>query len=319
MAKTQFLSRARTRRLVAAGLAAACLTGTGLVSAAPASADPLPVGDLGTAVTNFLVSPDRVAGANDWSCRPSAAHPRPVVLVHATLVNLGANWATISPTLANAGYCVFAFNYGFNPLLSAGRLGGLTDVAGSAAVLRDFVERVRRATGAAQVDLVGHSQGGMMPHYYLKRLGGAAKVNTFVALAPSNHGTTLSGIVTLGRSLNLLGFANTVLTLIGTPGLVQQEAGSRFQRALWADGDTVAGPRYAVIATRHDSVVTPYTNAFLSGPGVTNILVQDQCPADPVGHVGLFMDGPAIQNILNQLGTNTPGFRPVCSGYGLAL
>ena len=81
----------------------------------------------------------------------------------------------------------------------------------------------------------------------------------------------------------------------------------------------MAGPRYAVIETRHDSVVTPYTNAFLNGPGVTNILVQDQCPADPVGHVGLFMDGPAIQNILNRLGPHTPGFRPVCAGYGLAL
>jgi pimeloyl-ACP methyl ester carboxylesterase len=318
---TKIRLRSRARLLVAAGLSAACLAIAGL-SAAPASAGaaaPLPVGDLGTAVGNFLLSPDRVAGANDWRCRPSAAHPRPVVLVHATFVNLGANWAALSPTLKNAGYCVFAVNYGFNPLLSAGRVGGLTDIADSAAVLRDAVDRVRRATGAAQVDLVGHSQGGMMPNYYLKRLGGAAKVNRFVALAPSNHGTTLSGIVTLGRNLDLLGFANTVLALVGTPGLVQQEVGSRFQTRLWADGDTVPGPRYVVIETRHDVVVTPYTNAFLSGPNVTNILLQDQCPANPVGHVGLFLDGPTIQNILNQLGPNTPGFRPTCSGYGPAL
>ena len=53
--------------------------------------------------------------------------------------------------------------------------------------------RVLAATGAAKVDLVGHSQGGMMPRYYLKFLGGAALVNRLVALAPSNHGTTLDG------------------------------------------------------------------------------------------------------------------------------
>jgi hypothetical protein len=63
--------------------------------------------------------------------------------------------------------------------------------------------------------------------------------------------------------------------------------------------------------------VTPSTNAFLSGPNVTNILIQDQCPSDPVGHVGILLDSPTIQNVVNQLGPNTPGFRPTCSGYGI--
>ena len=45
----------------------------------------------------------------------------------------------------------------------------------------------------------------------------------------------------------------------------------------------MAGPRYAVIETSHDAVVTPYQNAFLTGPNVTNILIQDQCPANPAG------------------------------------
>lgn len=279
---------------------------------------PLPIGDLGTAVANYAASPDAVAGANDWNCRPSAAHPTPVVLVPGTFANFGANFVAIAPTLKNAGYCVYALNYGMN-WLSLGRIGGLDHVADSAGELKTFVNRVLSSTGATKVDIVGHSQGGMMPNYYIKRLGGAAKVRTLVGIAPSNHGTTLSGIVTLGVNMNLLGFVNSIMLGIGTPGLYEQEAGSPFQQTLFGDGDTVSGPRYVVIETKHDEVVTPYTNAFLSGPNVTNILLQDQCPDDPVGHVGIFLDSPTIQNVLNQLGPNTPGFRPTCTGYGIGL
>ena len=64
----------------------------------------------------------------------------------------------------------------------------------SAGELNAFVDKVLAATGAAEVDLVGHSQGGMMPRYYLKFLGGAAEVHTLVGLSPSNHGTTLDGL-----------------------------------------------------------------------------------------------------------------------------
>jgi triacylglycerol esterase/lipase EstA (alpha/beta hydrolase family) len=327
MTKTPFpLSRLFTTGVAA--LSVVAILGAPAAAQTPATQTPatqtaatsqLPVGDITTAVVNFVLSPGHVAGANNWFCRPSATHPYPVVLVHATFVNLGTNWVTLSPTLANAGYCVFAFNYGMNPVLSLGRIGGLTDIAGSARTMRDFVNLVLWVTGAPRVDVVGHSQGGMMPNYYLKRLGGAAKVHTFVGIAPSNHGTSLNGLVDLARSLNLLGLADAFLNLVGASGLQQQEAGSTFQQALFADGDTVAGPRYAVIETNRDEVVTPYTNAFLSGPNVTNILLQDQCPTDTVGHVGLFADSPTIQNVLNQLGPNTPGFRPTCTGFGPAL
>jgi len=305
--------RGRGPLLGGALVTAAALT---IGAAAPAGATTYPVGGLGTAVANFVASPGAVDGANDWGCRPSAAHPDPVVLVHATGVNLGANWAALSPMLANEGYCVFAFNYGMT-WLSAGRVGGLGDIRDSAATMRDFVERVRSTTGAAKVDVVGHSQGGMMPHYYIENLGGAAKVDTFVGLAPSNHGTSLSGIVTLGAHLNLIGFANALLWGIGIPGLAQQMNTSSFQAQLFGNGDTVPGPRYVVIETRYDLVVTPYTNAFLAGG--ENILIQDQCPNDNVGHVGMFADGPTLQNVLNELGPNVPGFRAACTGFGVPL
>ncbi len=297
----------------------ACAFALLTASAAPANAaTTYPVGGLGTAVSNFVFSPNAVAGANNWNCKPSAAHPNPVVLVPATGVNLGANWVALSPMLANAGYCVYSFNYGMT-WLSLGRIGGLGDIRSSAAAMSAFVDKVLRSTSATKVDVVGHSQGGMMPAYFIKFLGGAPKVHTFVGLSPSNHGTTLSGITTLGSSLNILGFANSLLWGFGLSGLQQQEVGSTFQKDLFNGGDTVAGPRYVVIQTKYDHVVTPYTQAFLSGPNVTNILLQNQCPNDTVGHIGMFLDSPALQNVMNVLGPNTPGFTATCTGYGLPL
>jgi hypothetical protein len=47
--------------------------------------------------------------------------------------------------------------------------------------------------------------------------------------------------------------------------------------------------------------------------------VQNQCPNDPVAHIGMALDGPALQDVLNQLGPNTPGFTPSCTNFGIAL
>ncbi|MCP2338932.1 esterase/lipase family protein [Actinomadura rupiterrae] len=309
-------SRRTSLRRAVIGTATAATLSVSVMT--PAEAAEYPVGHLSQAVSNFFFSPGRVAGANTGDCRPSAAHPTPVVLVHATGVNLGANWVTVAPTLANAGYCVYAFNYGMTAL-SAGRIGGMGDIPTSARTLAAFVDQVRAATGSAQVDLVGHSQGGMMPNYYIKRLGGAAKVRRFVAIAPSNHGTTLSGLVDLGTNLGVLGFTNFMLTLAGAPSLVQQQSSSAFIKGLFGDGDTVPGPRYTVIETVNDHVVTPYTNAFLSGPNVRDVTIQKQCPNDPVGHIGMFEDGPTVQNVANALGPDDPNFQPECSDYGTAL
>src|SRR6201989_451629 len=123
-------------------------------------------------------------GANDWSCRPTAAHPSPVVLVHGTFEGAFDNWLGVSPQIKAAGYCVFALDYGNRAT------GDIPTPAGQPA---RFVDAVLAATGARKVSLVGHSQGGMMPRWYIKFDGGAAKVDDLVGLAPSNHGTTSPG------------------------------------------------------------------------------------------------------------------------------
>ncbi len=236
------------------------------------------------------------SGWNDYSCKPSAAHPRPVVLVHGTLENSVDNWVFFAPYLTRRGYCVFSFDYGKLPGVPA--FHGLGPIEKSAEELARDVDKVLALTGAAKVDIVGHSQGGMMPRYYLKFLGGAPKVNALVGIAPSNHGTTLSGITKL---LDIVPGARDVLKQ-ATPGLSDQVVGSDFMKRLNEGGDTVPGVRYTVIATRYDEVVTPYRSGFLSGPNVRNVLVQDLCPIDISMHLTLgTIDRVAFHEAANAL------------------
>jgi triacylglycerol esterase/lipase EstA (alpha/beta hydrolase family) len=264
--------------------------------AAPARAD-LPViwnGVYGYAHTSPSASPP---GANDWSCRPSAAHPRPVVLVHGTFADMSNSWQAISPLLKNNGYCVFALNYGdYN---GSGAIGvyGVDDIPTSAQELNAFVDKVLAATGAAEVDIVGHSQGGMMPRYYLKYLGGAEEVRALVGLSPSNHGTTLDGLFVLS---NFFPGANQFTGAL-CPACEQQRVDSAFITTLNSGGETVPGVEYTVIQTRYDQVVTPYTSAFLSGPNVKNILLQNQCILDLGDHLSMPYDHIVGADVLTAL------------------
>jgi len=98
--------------------------------------------------------------------------------------------------LADAGYCVFALTYGQNPDVPPplDQRGGLLPMEQSAQELSGFIDGVLAATGAHKVNIVGHSEGATMPYYYVKFLGGAAKVDHYVGLAPGYHGTTVDGL-----------------------------------------------------------------------------------------------------------------------------
>jgi hypothetical protein len=311
--------------LAAAGAVAIAICAP--ASAAAKYAVPYGSTALGDAIWNETWEPETVVGAND-NCKPSSAHPYPVVLVHATLADEGSNWVTLAPLLANEGYCVYAFNYGATlaslevwPFIGP-RIDGLGHIEKSAEELSSFVNTVLSKTKASKVDLVGHSQGGMMPNYYIKLLGGASKVNELIGLAPSNHGTTLDGLTKL---VEVFPFASEIvsglLEFLGAPALPEQEENSAFVKKLFGSGEpVVAGVKYVVVETEHDEVVTPYTHAFLSGSGVTDILIQSQCPSDPVAHIGMFDDSPSLQNVLNQLSASpNPSFKASCTNYGQGI
>lgn len=273
-------------------LATAALLAGSLAGASPASAG-----------TEDISPP----GANNWSCKPSAEHPYPVILVPGTFESMLKNWSTLSPVLAEQGYCVFALNYG-----TTNGVDATGPVADSAAELGSFVDAVLGATGARKVDLVGHSQGGMMPRYYIGFLGGARKVNHLVGIAPSNHGTE-GVLVPSGDSAPVTTSDSSFLC----QACADQEAGSPFLTELNSIGDTVNGPSYTVISTKYDEVVTPYTSQFLAGTArqVTNITIQDKCALDTIEHDQAPND-PVVHRLvshaLTQDGPADPAFQPRC-------
>jgi triacylglycerol lipase len=214
-----------------------------------------------------------------------------VILVPGTIVV--TKWNTLGPALARRGYCVYRFDYGND---------GTAEIGASARSLARFVDVVLARTHAHKVSIVGHSQGGMMPRYYIEFLGGARKVEDLIGLSPSNHGTMNPAIAATGTACE---------------ACIEQLWGSAFLKRLNGGVATPGPVDYTVVQTLDDVVLVPYTSAFLGGPGsrVTNVTIQIGCPADFVTHLGIPSDPVALQwveNALARKGPADPNFRPVC-------
>ncbi len=305
--------------LVATAPAGAPVTADAGAANVAASGRPYTVGDAATGYLAELTDPTgSPPGVNVSGCHPAASGPKqyPVILLPGTLYDMADTWQALGPILADDGWCVYGLNYGAtaSTTLSGGRIWSVGDIPTSAGQLATFVEQVLAATGAKKVDVVGWSQGGMMPRWYLRFDGGADHVHDLVGLAPSNHGTTVDGMSALFDAATALGLP-APLTLAQCSACTQQLAGSAFLQQLNAGKDTVPGIRYTVIETEGDEVVTPYTSAFLSGPAVTNVTLQDQCPDDHVDHLAMPYDSAALQDVTQALDDDT-SFSVDC---GLAL
>jgi triacylglycerol esterase/lipase EstA (alpha/beta hydrolase family) len=201
-----------------------------------------------------------------------------------------AGGATANPVLLVAG--TLSPEFALDPLAARLRAdgfrvytmalpgAGLGDIAESSQAVAQKVDAIRAATGAAKVDLVGHSQGGLENRYYLKFLGGAANVGTYVSLGTPQYGTVTANIATF------FGFGDCLAIV----ACEQMSIGSSFLANLNAGDDTPGATRYVSIYTLNDELVQPYTNSRIFD-GATNVLVQSYCWWRTVGHVGLILDG----------------------------
>ena len=302
-----------------------------LVAALPASTSaaatdpplPVPYTFLPTAVLAGYPFGADAPGTNDWTCEPTAEHPDPVILTHGLGGNKATNWQTYGPLLANEGYCVYALTYGDSDLAPPRFkkvLGGSAPIESSAEELKAFVAEVLASTGAAKVDIVGHSEGTLMPNYYAKFLGGAAFIDDYVSLAPLWHGTNPLGLATLSKRGTPFGLtpSNFALTQEYFASGSQMLTGSEFMTKMRSGGgQAVPGITYTNIVTKYDELVQPYTSGI--EPGMTNIVVQDVCKLDLGEHFAIAAEPIAAQLVLNALDPSTakqPRCRPVLPFLG---
>ncbi len=289
------------RRMLTVAIALLALILAGTPTSAATKPLPVPYNFLPSAVLGG--APDASApGTNDWTCKPTRAHPRPVILVHGTFGNQSTNWQTYGPLLKNNGYCVFALTYGtVQAPFPVSAFGGMNSMRTSAVELKQFVERVRKATKTNKVDLIGHSQGTLMPAYYLKFLGGASKVHNYISLAPLWHGTEFFP----PAIAQLLGIDSSAVPFCVACG--EFDPGSTFMQEIRKGGVAVKGVRYLNIVTKYDELVRPYTSGIEKG--MKNVVLQDRCAIDYTEHFEIAADRNATLYVLNALDPAHP--RPI--------
>jgi len=211
--------------------------------------------------------------------------PGPVVIVPGTLADepiIEVELRSLREALRADGYQPFTY---YLPG------GGTGDMRVTAAGLPAFVDDVLATTGASTVDIIGHSQGGLLGRYYVKFLGGDATVDSLVSLGTPHHGTKLANLGSLFGLWNCLGFG----------ACTQAAVGSSFLADLNGDDDTPGAVRYTSFATKLDAIVVPYGNSLLTGDGNTNVVVQDQCPLRTVEHLTFPQDGAVYSGIVDAL------------------
>ena len=242
------------------------------------------MGGLRRALGTVVAATSVLAALTVGGSAPADATVKDPVIVVNGLFGVGLAYEPLVARLRADGYRVWDFEL---PTL------GTQDIRLSAQALDAFADAVRAQTGAAKVDLVGHSEGGLVSRAYVKYYGGAAEVDSLVTLGTPNYGTVAANIVRLF----------TLGTCVGVTACQQMTIGSSFLADLNAGDDSIGNVAYTNIATVMDELVQPYTNSFLNAAdgNITNRALQSQCFLRIVGHLGLIVDGAVYSGVEDAL------------------
>jgi triacylglycerol lipase len=208
----------------------------------------------------------------------------------------------------NPGPVLLVPGYGGNvdslqPLAAAVRSAGRTvvivepvgdgtgDLRQQADHLAEVADSARAAAGAASVDVVGYSAGGVVTRLWVRDGGGAEVTRRVVTLGSPHHGTSQAA---LGAE-----FAGGC-----SKACEQLVPDSDLLRRLNASDETPAGPLWVTVRSTSDQVVTPVDSAALSG--ALNIVVQDLCPGSTVAHGDLPGNPVVLATLASVLGVEIP-------------
>jgi triacylglycerol lipase len=116
----------------------------------------------------------------------------------------------------------------------------------TASQVQSKVDQIRSQTGAAKVDIVTHSMGGLSSRYYLKNLGGVNFVDDWVSLGGPNHGTDTANFC-------------------GQTSCIEMRIGSTFLTQLNSGDETPGAVSYRTWWSPCDSIINPDSSVSLSG------------------------------------------------------
>lgn len=204
---------------------------------------------LTTTLTTALTA---AVGVSAASAEPTATHD-PIVFVHGYTGN-ATNWDTMVGRFRADGWT--------DAELTRKTYSSTTSNKTVATAVAAEVDRVLAATGATKVDIVTHSMGGLSSRWFLKSLGGTAKVDDWVSLGGPNHGS---------------GFA----WFCGSTPCVEMRPNSTFLRDLNATDETPGAVNYGTWASPCDELVSVSSTRLV---GAAN--TETAC----VGHSALVAD-----------------------------
>ncbi|MFJ2609622.1 esterase/lipase family protein [Streptomyces sp. NPDC087425] len=158
---------------------------------------------------------------------PTTAKP-PVVLLHGFIDNRSV-FVLLRRSLAQHGrQQVTSLNY--SPLTC--------DIRAAAELLGRHIEEICERTGSRQVDVVGHSLGGLIARYYAQCLGGDVRVRTLVTLGTPHSGTRVVPLMNAHPIVRQMRPGSAVLAELARPA---PGCRTRFV-SFWSDLDHLMDP-----------------------------------------------------------------------------
>jgi predicted alpha/beta hydrolase family esterase len=152
-------------------------------------------------------------------------------------------------------------------------------------VVRDAVERLRGATGAERITLVGHSMGGLAARIYLRRHGHHA-VQRVITIDTPHHGTLFA---TLGHG----------------PNARQMRKACDFVTELARDDEPVD---FVCFASQHDNLIVPRDNQVL---GCAEVVWFEQ-----TGHLAMLASDDVLRKLVEVV--ERPALVPAAAAAAVA-
>jgi triacylglycerol lipase len=213
-------------------------------------------------------------------------HPRPVLLLHG-FFSTRRTLDILEARLRRDGYGVFTLNLG--GLRKAYNTRGIDDLAD---FVRAKVDRIyARHPGMGPLTVVGHSKGGLVAAYYVKKMGGWRRVRAVVTLGAPFHGTARAWL-----GLPIAPLAPSLLQLLPGSGFLRRLHEGRWPDtvrlvSIWSRRDRLAIWPSPVLDPQGDPEIRNVEVdclhfEFLTRQGIYAVLRREiraaEAPAEPV-------------------------------------